>query len=210
MQSPTHYKNLSLESLQSKWTTPVLCTLVFFLIYFGISLITNDKDSIAMMVANILLNLALIPLSWSFAVLFLDFKREGQTSVGALFMGYQKPWFPKSLLMTLLVGIYTLLWTLLLIIPGLIKSYSYAMSSYVLRDNSEISCDEAINESMRLMDGHKWELFLLDLSFLGWLLLSILSLGIGLLWLYPYWLTAHAHFYEDLKRENNGAADDVA
>ena len=75
------------------------------------------------------------------------------------------------------------------------------MAYFVYRDNQEMGCDAAIEESMRLMDGHKMDLFILDLSFLGWFLLSILSLGIGLLWLIPYVQAAHAHFYEDLVRE---------
>lgn len=77
------------------------------------------------------------------------------------------------------------------------------MAYYIYKDHREMGCNKAIGESIRLMDGHKWQLFVLDLSFLGWLLLSILTLGIGLLWLIPYWSTARAHFYEDLIREKN-------
>jgi uncharacterized membrane protein len=202
METTTGYKNRALASLNSRWKTPVLCTLVYYLVVFAISALTNNHDESAFQgLVSILLYLAILPLAWSFCVMFLDFIREEQVSLSSLFVGYKKPWWAKSLLIPLLVGIYTILWTLLLIIPGIIKSYSYAMSYFVYRDNKEIGCDAAIEESMRLMEGHKMDLFILDLSFIGWLLLSILTLGIGLLWLIPYVQSAHAHFYEDLIRE---------
>ena len=101
----------------------------------------------------------------------------------------------------LLQGIYTFLWTLLLVIPGIIKHYSYSMTSYVLHDNPELKYDDAIDRSIKLMKGHKMKLFLLDLSFIGWILLGIITCGIGMLWVYPYWLTSHAAFYNDLLEE---------
>lgn len=203
MDNITSYKNRAIASLDNRWTTPVLCTLVYLLIVFAVSIVSElvGNSEATRSALSLILTLALLPLSWSFATLFLGFVREGQTSVSALFHGYKKPWLPKSFLLPLLVGIYTFLWTLLLIIPGFIKSYAYAMAYYVYRDHREMGCNEAIEESMRLMYGHKWQLFVLDLSFLGWLLLSMLSLGIGLLWLTPYWSAAHVHFYEDLVRE---------
>ncbi len=75
------------------------------------------------------------------------------------------------------------------------------MTPYLLEDNPELKYNAAIEQSMRMMDGKKMQLFLLDLSFIGWCLLSILTLGIGLLWVQPYMLGARAAFYEDLKAE---------
>ena len=202
MGTTNDYKNRALASLDSRWTTPVLCTLVYYLIFLAIGAVTNSlNEDITKNTISILLYIAAIPLAWSLSVLFLDLIRGEQVSVSSIFRGYKKPWWSKSLLIPLLVGVYTFLWTMLFIIPGFIKSYSYAMTYFVYRDNQEMGCDAAIEESMRLMDGHKMDLFILDLSFLGWLLLSILSLGIGLLWLVPYMQSAHAHFYEDLVRE---------
>ena len=89
---------------------------------------------------------------------------------------------------------------MLLFIPGYIKAFSYAMTPYILKDNPEMKNNAAIEESMRMMDGHKLELFMLDLSFIGWVILSILTCGIGLLWLIPYINMAHVNFYEDLKK----------
>lgn len=202
MGTTNDYKNRALASLDSRWTTPVLCTLVYYLIFLAIGAVTNSlNEDITKNTISILLYIAAIPLAWSLSVLFLDLIRGEQVSVSSIFRGYKKPWWSKSLLIPLLVGVYTFLWTMLFIIPGFIKGYSYAMTYFVYRDNQEMGCDAAIEESMRLMDGHKMDLFILDLSFLGWLLLSILSLGIGLLWLVPYMQSAHAHFYEDLVRE---------
>ena len=101
----------------------------------------------------------------------------------------------------LLQKVYIFLWTLLLIIPGIIKAFSYAMTSYILKDNPEIKNNEAIEKSMQMMQGHKMDLFLLYLSFIGWAILSVLTLGIGFIFLTPYVNAAVSHFYEDLKEE---------
>lgn len=210
MGTTNDYKNRALASLDSRWTTPVLCTLVYYLIFLAIGAVTNSlNEDITKNTISILLYIAAIPLAWSLSVLFLDLIRGEQVSVSSIFRGYKKPWWSKSLLIPLLVGVYTFLWTMLFIIPGFIKSYSYAMTYFVYRDNQEMGCDAAIEESMRLMEGHKMDLFILDLSFLGWLLLSFLSLGIGMLWLIPYMQSAHAHFYEDLVRERGTSVQQI-
>lgn len=117
-----------------------------------------------------------------------------------MFEGYNKELFSRVLTTTLLYYVYVFLWSLLLLIPGCIKSYSYAMTPYILKDNPEMKNNAAIEESMRMMDGHKLELFLLDLSFIGWAILSILTCCIGFLWLVPYMNMARVNFYEDLKK----------
>ena len=74
----------------------------------------------------------------------------------------------KGFCMNFLQGLYLGLWSLLLVIPGIVKSFSYAMTPFILAENPEMSADDAITESRNLMDGHKWDLFYLSLSFLGW------------------------------------------
>ena len=106
----------------------------------------------------------------------------------------------------LLQAVYTFLWSLLLVIPGIVKSYSYAMTNYILLDEPELRYDAAIEKSMKLMAGNKMKLFLLDLSFIGWALLCVLTFGIGVFWLKPYVSTAHAAFYEDIKNNLQVAA----
>lgn len=134
-----------------------------------------------------------------FVVIFLKNLRGEGLEVGKMFDGFQD--YGRILGTMLLIAVYTFLWTLLLVIPGIIKSYSYRMTIYVLNDQPELSFNGAIEKSMDMMKGHKMKLFLLDLSFIGWALLSIITLGIGVLWLYPYMLSASAAFYEDLKKE---------
>ena len=105
-----------------------------------------------------------------------------------------------SLLMTL----YVILWSLLLVIPGIVKGYAYAMTPYVMNDHPEMDADDCIHESRMMMRGYKWKMFLLDLGFIGWMLLCIVTLGIYGLWLGPWMQCSRAKFYEELKaRQNN-------
>lgn len=111
--------------------------------------------------------------------------------------------FWKACGMHILILIYTFLWTLLFIIPGIIASLSYAMTPYILEDNPSMGINEAIQHSKDMMSGNKWRLFCLDLSFIGWMFLSAFTLGIGSLWLNPYMSAAHAAFYFDVSGKSN-------
>ena len=106
--------------------------------------------------------------------------------------------FGPGFLLRLLQGLYTALWTLLLIIPGIMASLSYAMAPFILAENPEMTASEAIAASKEMMDGHKWELFCLNFSFIGWELLSMVTLGVGALVLNPYMNAAQAAFYCNL------------
>lgn len=185
-------KSLALQSLSQNWTMPVLTTLLF--------LALNSSSAIPY-VGSLISILLILPLSYGFNQLFLKFIRgEKKDTVNNLFSGFEK--YGRALGVTFLKAIFIFLWSLLLIIPGIIKSYSYAMTLYIALDNPELDANECIERSMKMMDGHKMDLFLLDLSFIGWMLLCILSLGIGFLWLVPYMQCSHSHFYEELKNEN--------
>lgn len=98
-------------------------------------------------------------------------------------------------------GLFIFLWGLLLIIPGIIAAYSYAMAPYILYENPGMPASEAISASKQMMKGNKWRLFCLNFSFIGWAILSVFTLGIGYLWLNPYMEASYAAFYEELKRE---------
>jgi uncharacterized membrane protein len=103
----------------------------------------------------------------------------------------------------LLVYLYTALWTLLLIVPGIVKGLAYSLTPFIVKDNPQLSPNQAINLSMKMMKGHKFDLFYLYLSFIGWIFLAILTLGIGLLWVIPYMQTSMAAFYLDVKNDYN-------
>lgn len=198
MKTISEYKDMALLSLEGKWGKAAITSLIAFIILelFGSSP-SFFMDPIPSMVLQGVLSVLLLPLAWGYITFFLRIIRDENLDYGHLFDGFNQ--YFRIFLAELLKGIYILLWALLLIIPGLIKEYSYAMTEFILKDNPEMSGEEAICESMRLMQGHKMQLFLLDLSMIGWLILSFLTLGIGLLFLIPYNYTAHAHFYEDLK-----------
>ena len=98
-----------------------------------------------------------------------------------------------------LCWIYIFLWSLLLIVPGIIKALAYAMVPFILEDEPTLSAEETLRRSSTMMAGHKWDLFVLYLSFIGWWFLSILTLGIGFFFLTPYVRATVSSFYEDLK-----------
>lgn len=105
--------------------------------------------------------------------------------------------FGPCFLQMLLRNLFTFLWSLLLVIPGIIKSLGYAMTPFIMAENPEMTAREAIDASQKMMQGHKWELFCLDFSFIGWYLLSALTAGIGSFFLSPYVNAAYAAFYRD-------------
>ena len=107
--------------------------------------------------------------------------------------------FGSLIVLNLLIGLFTFLWSLLFIIPGIVKSYAYSMAFYIKHDHPDYDWKQCIDESQRYMKGNKWQLFCLDLSFIGWLLLGALCCGIGTLWVTPYQMAARANFYENLK-----------
>lgn len=98
----------------------------------------------------------------------------------------------------LLIKLYTFLWSLLFVIPGIVKSYSYSMTYYIRCDHPEYSAKEAIAESERIMQGNRLRLFLLQLSFIGWIIVGAFCFGVGGLWVNSYMKTAEVEFYRDL------------
>ena len=97
-----------------------------------------------------------------------------------------------------LQSLYTLLWSLLFIIPGIIATYSYAMTGYILAEHPELTASEAIAKSKEIMDGNRFRLFCLQISFIGWAILCTFTFGIGNLWLTPYKQAATAAFYREI------------
>jgi uncharacterized membrane protein len=110
--------------------------------------------------------------------------------------------FWKAFGLQLLVVIYTFLWSLLFIIPGIIAAISYAMAPYILEENPSMGINEAITRSKDMMYGNKWRFFCLSFSFIGWSILCVFTLGIGYLWLGPYMNAAFAAFYNDVSGKN--------
>ncbi len=127
-------------------------------------------------------------------------KGKKDVEIEELFCGFKEN-FAESLLLSLMSGIFVFLWSLLFLVPGIIKSYSYAMAPYILQDDHTKDWKTCLEESKQMMDGNKAQLFCLDLSFIGWALLGMLCCGIGVLFVYPYMITARANFYMALKAQ---------
>lgn len=114
-------------------------------------------------------------------------------------------YFGAGFCQAFLRGLYVFLWSLLFIIPGIVAGYSYAMTPFIMSEHPDMPASEAIRASKELMYGHKGELFWLDLTFIGWSLLSALTLNLGNLWLNPYRNAAYAAFYCDITSQRNSA-----
>jgi uncharacterized membrane protein len=137
-------------------------------------------------------------LTVGFKAFFLTIAQEGEVQLEKFFVGFQRYW--KALVAYFLCNLFVSLWSLLLVIPGVIKSFSYAMAYFILADDEYCGVLEAINRSKEMMKGNKWKFFCLHWRFVGWALLaSFFTLGIGYLWLIPYIHTSLARFYEDVR-----------
>ncbi|MRR14794.1 DUF975 family protein [archaeon] len=177
--------------LKGAWKLPILASAI----YLSIILLLNCIPIIGWVGAIILSG----PLMLGYCMAYLAFVRTREMRLSQLFDGFRH--FVNAFLAYLLRTVFTILWALLLIIPGIIAALSYAMTFFILADNPDLEGLAAITQSKVLMRGRKWKLFCLGCRFIGWALLGILSLGIGFLWIVPYFQTSLTIFYEDLKRE---------
>ena len=126
----------------------------------------------------------------------LDLIDLKQPEFGTLF-DYFSQW-KTTAIASLLQSIYVVLWSLLFIIPGIMASYSYAMTQYIIAEHPELTAGEAISLSKEIMRGNRFRLFCLDFSFIGWHILCAFTMGIGNLWLIPYIQASKAAFYREV------------
>ncbi|PEG81343.1 MULTISPECIES: DUF975 family protein [unclassified Lactobacillus] len=164
---------------------------------------TNIFYQFASPIGSILLWIgSFIGLSRNIAFLELRDDQKEEKPYMAAFSVFTENRFGPELINFVLVSIFTFLWTWLLIIPGIIKAYSYSMTPYIVKDmvasGKQVSATDGINASKELMKGHKMALFIFDLSFLGWNILAAITCGIGYLWVTPYYQTAKANFYRHI------------
>lgn len=179
---------LGSQIFAGKW----LIALVFVLL---VSAISSTASAITFGIASLLLT---GPLSFGLCFVFLKQARDGkEMSFADLFKGFTAN-FGDNFLIALMTSIYIFLWSLLFIIPGIIKYYAYSMSYYVKADHPEMDWSECIKTSRMLMKGHKFKLFVLQLSFIGWYIVGMLCLGIGVLWVDAYYRATEAQFYDSI------------
>ena len=158
------------------------------LIYLVVGLISGLANGFGILIIG--------PLMMGFSMVIVNNYNNRKVEVSQVFDGFND--FVKNLVLGLLHTIYVFLWSLLFLIPGIVKSYSYAMSYYIALDHPEYSADECITKSKELMYGKRWELFCVDFSYIGWIILCLLTFGILTFWVYPKMETSRYAFYCDL------------
>lgn len=195
------------ESLQGRWGFMALMMLLFLIIQgvpngFASS---PEEDFQFIDLIGMLLTVLTLPVAMGWSWLALSVARDEQTKVADLFEPYKM--FLKAIGVSIVQTFFLGLWFLLFIIPGIIKSFSYMLTYYIIRDEPSIGILDAITRSRQMMDGHKKEAFFLVLSFIGWFLLGIITLGIGFLWIGPYFSVTIAKFYDRVRGEEVSMTD---
>ncbi len=184
-----------------------LMLMVVFLVY---SAIISAASSFSCGIASFVIT---GPLLFGVNRICVDLVRgKKKIEIEGLFVGF-KECFTESFLLSMMTGIFTFLWSLLFVIPGIVKSYSYAMAPYILQDDPSKGWQKSLDESKEMMEGHKWQLFCLDLSLIGWYIVGFLCCCVGIIFVYPYALMVRANFYMALKAMNEpeqpeGSEDD--
>jgi len=194
----TELKKKALDQLKGNWTQAVLVCFVFgILIGCGGSmrLLMPTLHSLRF---NMLSFLYAGTLAYGLHKYFLNLKRRETNSFETLFSGFSSIYW-KTVLLGVLMGIFVVLWSLLLVVPGIIAMIRYSQAWFIMADDPKLTPTEAIEKSKQMMYGHKWRYFVLCLSFIWWVLLCCITVGIGLLWLAPYIQTTVANFYDELK-----------
>ncbi len=195
-----NYKNRALASLEGKWGSAAIATLIIAIFTGGISSVITlpmGNDALLGLGTNGIWSLLCLPLQWGYTVFFLNLIRQEDIRYERLFEGYKD--FIRTFLMEFLFTIAILIGFLLFIIPGIILSVGLCMAPFILKDDKDISAMDALMKSWQLTQGHKMKLFWLGLSFIGWIILSFFTLGIGFFLLVPYIEATFAHYYEDIK-----------
>lgn len=191
------FRQRAWSALTGKWGIMVLITLI-------VSLIGGACAGLSWFVVGAVAGIIITgPLMLGLAFVNLKVARGGYAEIGDTFEGFKN--FANSFILYLLNTVFVALWSLLLVVPGIIKSYSYSMGFYILSDNPTMDPNTARKTSMQMMNGNKWRLFCLDCSFIGWYLLCVLTFGILSFWVAPYHEAARAQFYLSLKEGQNAA-----
>ena len=189
---PRVFKERALAALQGNWKPAAIAGLVFLLLYGAVTGLSQLIPLVPALFVGTFISAGIYFVFW-------DLLKTGKVDLNTMFEPFRD--YVRYLVGFLLQMVYTVLWTLLLIVPGIIKSISYAMMPFIMRENPEMTGEQAICLSMKMMEGHKMDYFLLALSFIGWALLAVITLGIGMIWLHPYMTTSIAAFYEEVKKD---------
>lgn len=189
------------EQLTGRWSEIITASVIFIIIsvVFASFLFKfePDKNSWSILLKTIFLSPLQFGLT-TYCVKFATYKEQKTTDI---FKGYNR-WL-DAVLLDFIINLFTSLWAILFIIPGIIKGYSYSMSFYILADNPNMRIMEAFNWSKKITQGHKMRMFYLGLSFIGWYFLEIITCGIACIWVMPYINVTMANLYMDIKNSND-------
>lgn len=191
---PSEVRTEAREILQGQWGFSALVALCFILIICA-AVMLQFVHPLLYLVG--LLGLAM-PLGAGLQYIFLDMKRGKRVEISDLFTPFRN--YVPILELLVLTSIVTAVGMLLFVVPGVILMFGLSMSLFILRDEPELGVVGSMKASWKMMDGHKMELFLLALSFMGWAILASITV-VGILWLCPYMSTAAGCFYERLRTE---------
>ncbi len=186
------------ECLRGKWGMAIGTTAFYLLLGSSVQLIPKIGPMLALLLAG--------PLATGLAIFSLSLARNEEAKFEQIWQGFKH--YGNAIGTYILMFIFVILWMLLFIIPGIIAAISYSQVFYILADNPQIAPMDAIDESKKMMDGHKAKYFGLLMRFFGLALLCILTLGIGFFWLMPYINVTTALFHEDIKSEKEFNVND--
>ena len=196
------------QSLKGKYGEAIKMMVVYSLISFVVGFVLGFIAGMLGLSENatdIISSIASFVLSaiFQFGVVsfYLKVSRNEEVTYKELF-AKKELWLPY-ITITILTGIFAFLWSLLFVIPGIIASIKYSQVYLIALDNPELSAKEVINKSKQMMEGHKMDYFMLNLSFIGWAILGVFTLGILYFWLIPYMSVTQSNFYNSIKMQNN-------
>lgn len=201
MKSCKEYREAAWNSLSGRWKPAVLATLAYMAFMVVVELITGDGQNIGRSLIGLVVSLAVAPVGFALYVALRDYVLGKSEEVINPVVADVKANYVRYLLGGLLMGVIIVVGCILLFIPGIIAACGLVLVPFILKDEPELGIVDVIKKSWAMMKGHKMQAFLLELSFIGWMLLGIITLGIGLLWVEPYMMSAIGLFYEDVKAE---------
>lgn len=213
MKTASEYRAIAREKLNGRWTEAAVVVVIYLALTLVSSAFSAGGDALKLGMLSGSLStciemLVIVPLGFALSMLFLGFARNGEEiNINAL-LEILKANYSRIVVFAV---IYTALVFLGIFTFGILSIYvalCYAMVPYLLRDYPELTWREAMKLSRQMMDGHKLEYLWLQLSYIGWAILAILTLGIGLIFLTPWCSTSYALYYEDLKAETIVEEDD--
>lgn len=192
MKISSEYRSIARSNLKNNWGTAILVCIIILAISSVLGIIPVVGTVVSVLLAG---QLAVGEIYY-----FIALNNKEKPQVNTIFKDFGNDLF-KNFIVFILQILYIVLWTLLFIIPGIIKTYSYSMTMFLKAKQQNLQPNEAITLSRQIMDGKKWKLFCLHFSFIGWIILSTLSFGIGFIFLMPYIQASTTAFYEDAYTE---------